>query len=176
MDLNFHPWITKRAALHEYFFLSRSTFRAAKTTTHSTLAARLTGESIELAIKAMLVLAGEEPPRTHMIGECLEKIPGLRSLMANLWGNDFDFMVQMVDQDINTSQMRYGAAGSYVDKKTELIAAAAAQNAKTWTDVTSELYEEITTSLGMAIWENYPEENSEKGEIRKRIHVPKIQG
>ena len=118
MDLNFRPWITKRATLHEYFFLSRSMFQAARSTRNSSLAARLTGESIELAIKALMVLAGREPQSTHRIGDCLDEIPELKGMMADLWGKDLDFMIQMVDEDINTSQMRYGAAGSYVDKKT----------------------------------------------------------
>ena len=170
MDLNFRSWIAKRATLHEYFFQSRSMFQAARSTSNSSLAARLTGESIELAIKALLVLAGKEPSG-HRIGDCLDEIPELKGLMANLWGRDFDFMVQMVDEDINTSQMRYGAAGSYVDKKTQLIAAAAAKKARTWTDEISELYEELMSSLGAGIWENYPEEDTEKEKAAKRIRM-----
>ena len=143
MDLDFRPWITKRATLHEYFFLSRSMFQAARTTRNSSLAARLTGESIELAIKALIVLVGKEPSNTHKIGDCLSEIPELKSLMADLWGKEFDFMIQMVDEDINTPQMRYGAAGSHIDNKTKLIAAATAQEATTWTGWISELYEEL---------------------------------
>ena len=170
MDLNFRPWITKRATLHEYFFLSRSMFQAARRTRNSSLAARLTGESIELAIKALIVLVDREPPTTHRLEDCLSVIPELKGLMSDLWGNDFDLMIQMIDEDINTSQMRYGAAGSHIDKKTNLIAAATARQAKTWTDEISELYEELMASLRAGIWENYPED----GRAAKRIRLHPI--
>ena len=93
--------------------------------------------------------------------------------MANLWGKDFDFMIQMVDEDINTSKMRYGAAGSYVGKKTNLIAAAAARQAETWTNEIAELYRELMSSLGEGIWENYPEDGKA---IRRISMYPVFEG
>ena len=169
--------------LHEYFFLSRSMFQAARSTRNSSLAARLAGESIELAIKALIVLVGKEPSNTHKIGDCLSEIPELQSLMADLWGKDFDFMIQMVDEDVNTPQMRYGAAGSYIDKKTKLIAAATAEEPTIWTDWTSKLYQELMWSLHEAIWENYPERDTEvvkklnfrpiyKSELHSKVAYP----
>ncbi len=134
----------------------------------------MTGESIELAIKALLVLTGREPPTTHKIGDCLGKVPELRKLMERLWKKDFEFLIQMVDEDINASQMRYGAAGSYIDKKTGLIAAATAHKATTWTAAVTEIYEELMGSIGSAIWENYPQEDSRGMKMEKRITMRPI--
>ena len=146
-------------------------FDAAEHTSQSGVAATLTGLSFELAIKALLVLVGREPEPTHKIAECLELIPELQDVLRQLWGTDLEFVVQLIDEDINSSQMRYGAAGSRKDRSTKLIAAATAQNAKTWTLEVSELYEELMHSVGSAIWENYPREDRSGQEVRRRFRL-----
>ena len=141
MYLHFRPWITKRTILHEYFSRSWGMFDAAERTENSSVAAMLTGQSIELAIKAMLELVGKEPPTTHKIAECLNTVPELKTLLEQLWGADLNSLIQFVDEDMNSSQMRYGAAGSHKDKETQLIAASIAHKPTSWTTPVTELYE-----------------------------------
>ena len=173
--LHFHPWIVKRTLLHEYFSRSWGMFDAAERTEESGVAAMLTGLSFELAIKALVVLVGQEPPKgKHEIAKSLAKIPELRSLLEELWDRDLDFLIQFIDEDINSSQMRYGAAGSYKQKGTELIAAATAHESTTWTAAVSELYEEIMCSIGATIWENYPEEDRNGQKVQRRIKMHPI--
>ena len=117
MYLHFRPWIAKRTILHEYFSRSWGMFDAAERTEHSGVAAMLTGQSIELAIKAMLELVGRKPPTKHKLADCLNTVPELKSLLEQLWGADFSSLIQFVDEDINSSQMRYGAAGSHKDTR-----------------------------------------------------------
>lgn len=152
-------------------------FDAAERTEQSGVAAMLTGLSFELAIKALLALVGRERRNTHKIAECLNMVPELRPLLEKLWGSDLEFLIQFVDEDINSSQMRYGAAGSYRDKSTKLIAAMTADKPMTWTEAVRELYEELMCSIGAAIWENYPEEDRRGQEIRRRFKTyPEFQG
>ena len=169
--LHFHPWIVKRTILHDYLSRSWGMFDAAERTEQSGVAAMLTGLSFELAIKALLVLVGDEPSDGHKIAESLNRVPELRILLEKLWDADLDFLIQFVDEDINSSQMRYGAAGSHKQKRTELIAAATAHKSATWTAAVSELYEELMCSIGAAIWENYPEEDREGRKVRRRIKM-----
>lgn len=160
MLLNFHPWIVRRTQLHEYFSRSWGMFTAAESAVESGTAAMLMGLSFELAFKALLVLVGREPPdRTHKISSCLEQVPELRGLMQGLWEADLNFVIQFVDEDVNSSQIRYGAAGSRQDRNTKLVAASFARTPKTWTASVRELYEELMGSIGGAIWENYPRED-----------------
>lgn len=172
--LRFRPWIVKRTTLHEYVSRSWGMFDAAEYTSQSGVAAMLTGLSFELAIKALLVLVGREPDPTHKIAECLDLIPELRDLLQRLWGADLEFVVQLIDEDINSSQMRYGSAGSHKDESTKLIAAATAHDAKTWTLEVTELYEELMQSIGAAIWENYPKGDRSGQEIRRRFEVEPV--
>ena len=169
--LHFRPWIAKRTILHEYFSRSWGMFGAAEHTEHSGVAAMLTGQSIELAIKAMLELVGKEPPITHKITECLDTFPELRTLLEQLWGADLNSLIQFVDEDINSSQMRYGAAGSHKDKETQLIAASIAHKPTSWTTPVTELYEELMCSIGAAIWENYPAEDRKGQSVRRQVKI-----
>ncbi len=171
MYLNFRPWIVKRTKLHEYFSRSWGMFDAAEHAEQSGVAATLTGLSFELAIKALLVLVAREGRDTHKIAECLNMVPELRPLLEALWGSDLDFLIQFVDEDINSSQMRYGAAGSHRDKSTNLIAATTAHKPTTWTEAVRELYEELMSSIGTAIWENYPEEDRHGRKIQRRLKL-----
>ena len=171
MYLHFRPWIERRTILHEYFSHSWGMFYAAERAEHSSVAAMLTGLSFELAFKALLVLVGREPPITHKIADCLVMVPELRGLLEKLWEMDFGFLVQFVDEDINSSQMRYGAAGSHKDKRTQLIAAATAHKPTSWTAPVAELYEELMSSIGATIWENYPLEDRRGRKVRRRVKM-----
>ncbi len=174
--LHFHPWIVKRTMLHEYFSRSWGMFHAAEHTDQSGVAAMLIGLSFELAIKALLVLVGRERRDTHKIAECLNMVPELRTLLEELWGSDLDFLIQFVDEDINSSQMRYGSAGSRKDQSTKLIAATIAHKATDWTADLRELYEELMCSIGAAIWENYPEEDRQGRRVQRRIKLYPVFG
>ena len=176
MYLHFRPWIAKRTILHEYFSRSWGMFDAAERTEHSGVAAMLTGQSIELAIKAMLELVGRKPPTKHKLADCLNTVPELKSMLEQLWGADLSSLIQFVDEDINSSQMRYGAAGSHKDTRTQLIAASIAHKPTSWTAPVTELYEELMCSLGTAIWENYPSEDRKGRSVRRQIKIHPIFG
>ena len=174
MYLHFRPWIAKRTILHEYFSRSWGMFDAAEQTERSGVAAMLTGQSIELAIKAMLELVGKEPPTKHKIADCLNAVPELKTILEQLWGADLNSLIQFVDEDINSSQMRYGAAGSHKDKGTQLIAASIAHKPTSWTAPVTELYEELMSSIGTAIWENYPAEDRKGRSVRRQVRMHPI--
>ena len=54
--LEFRPWIWARTTLYEYYCMSWATRLAAEYTRHPPLAARLVGESFELAVKVLHIL------------------------------------------------------------------------------------------------------------------------
>ncbi len=172
--LNFHPWIVRRTHLYEYFSRSWGMFAAAESSKNSATAAMLVGLSFELALKTLLVICTprtEFPPNTHRISGCLGEIPQLKKLLQDLWGEDLDFVVQFVDEDINSSQIRYGAAGSKRDKETRLVAATFAEKPSYWADSVRELYEELMGSIGAAIWENYPKTDKNGKEFHRRFEI-----
>lgn len=174
VELLFQPWIFRRTMVHDYFSRSWAMFHAAERSHDSGTAAMLVGLSFELAFKCLVVLSSrynDEPPSVHSLSDVLQKIPSLRPLLETLWQDDLDFVIRLVDEDINSSQIRYGAAGSRKSRQTGLLASAVATDASTWTRWTVELYEELMGSLGSTIWRNYPRADRQGRELRKRVEM-----
>lgn len=92
-------------------------------------------------------------------------------MLRALWRDDLDFVVRLVDQDINSSQIRYGSGGGRKSKKTGLLASAFATDASTWTRWTVEFYEELMGSLGTAIWRNYPRTDRQGRELQNWVEI-----
>ena len=96
---------------------------------------------------------------------------GAETTTRGTLGSGLRFLIQFVDEDINSSQMRYGAAGNHKDKRTKLIAATTAHKPTTGTEAVRELYEELMCSIGTAIWENYPEEDRNGRRIQRGLKL-----
>lgn len=157
--LCFRPWIWGRTTLYEYFCMSWATRIAAESTDHAPLAARLVGESFELAFKALSILArgpGQDLTFGHRLSTILRDVPLLEPLLRNLWGSDLDHVVDLMDGECNPSQIRYGAGAGRSTKGDKLIPSGYAETPVVWTSTTLTLYEELMSSLGHAIWSNYP--------------------
>ena len=100
--LQFRPWVWARTIIYEYFCMSWAMRVAAEHTRYPPLAARLVGESFELAIKTLNILArGPEQPLTHGHGleSLLNDVPKLAGLLSGLWGEDLKYVVSLVDGD-----------------------------------------------------------------------------
>lgn len=52
-ELNFRPFVVRRAMAHELLFMSASTFETVCTAEYLPLEGQLTGESLELLLEAM---------------------------------------------------------------------------------------------------------------------------
>ena len=88
--LMFRPLATwARTILYEYYCMSWATRIAAEGTTHPPLAARLVGESFELAVKVLHILS-QGPERKlkfgHSLGGLIRHMQPLERLLRNLWG------------------------------------------------------------------------------------------
>ena len=76
--LKFRPWLWGRTTLYEYFRMSRAARAAAERTDHAPLAARLVGESFELAIKALHIPSrgpGQDLKFGHRLSAILGDMP-----------------------------------------------------------------------------------------------------
>ena len=159
--LQFRPWATwARTILYEYYCMSWATRVAAERTTHAPLAARLVGESFELAFKVLHILS-QGPERElrfgHSLGALIRHMKPLERLLRNLWGGDLDYVIDILDGECDPSQVRYGASGGKSNKRNRIIPSGYAANPGVWTSTTLTLYEELMSSLGQAIWSHYPE-------------------
>ncbi len=95
LTLAFRPWIWARTTLYEYYCMSWATRVAAETTRHPPLAARLVGESFELAIKALhILIQGPEKELKfgHKLSELLSDVPTMEGILRKLWGKDLDYV------------------------------------------------------------------------------------
>ena len=158
--LKFRPWATwARTILYEYYCMSWATRIAAEGTTHPPLAARLVGESFELAVKVLHILS-HGPERKlkfgHNLSALIRHIQPLERLLRNLWGGDLDYVIDILEGECNPSQVRYGAGGGTPNKRNRIIPSGYAETSSAWTSTTHTLYEELMSSLGQAIWSNYP--------------------
>ena len=113
--LEFRPWATwARTILYEYYCMSWATRIAAERTTHPPLAARLVGESFELAFKLLHILSQgpeQELKFGHSLGALIRHTQPLERLLKNLWGGDLDYVIDILDGECSPSQVRYGAGG-----------------------------------------------------------------
>lgn len=177
--LRFHPWVWTRTTLYEYFCMSWAARAAAERTGHAPLAARLVGESFELAIKALNILIrgpGQDLKFGHSLSAILGDIPLLERLLRNLWGGDLDHVVDLMDGECNPSQVRYGAGAGKATRGSNVIPSGYAEAPDVWTSTTLTLYEELMSSLGQAIWSNYPQGDRYGNAIHRRIELTPVVG
>ena len=173
-NLRFRPWIWGRTTLYEYFCMSWAARVAAERTDHAPLAARLVGESFELAIKALHILSrgpGQDLKFGHSLSVILGDVPQLERLLRNLWGADLDYVVDLMDGECNPSQVRYGAGAGKAARGTRVIPSGHAEAPAVWTSTTSTLYEELMSSLGQAIWSNYPPGDRHGSPVNRRLEL-----
>ena len=172
--LRFRPWIWGRTTLYEYFCMSWAARVAAERTVHPPLAARLVGESFELAIKALHILSrgpGLDLKFGHSLSVILGDVPKLERLLRDLWGDDLDHVVDLMDGECNPSQVRYGAGAGKATKGTKVIPSGHAEAPTVWTSTTLTLYEELMSSLGQAIWSNYPLGDRHGSPVNRRFEL-----
>lgn len=94
--LKFRPWIWARTTLYEYYCMSWATRVSAERTDYPPLAARLVGESFELARKVFHTLVQGptgELKFGHRLSALLSDVPPLERMLRNLWGADLDFVI-----------------------------------------------------------------------------------
>jgi len=152
---------------------------AAEHTTHPPLAARLVGESFELAVKALHVLTqGPEPELKfgHSLSALLGDSPPLEQLLRTLWANDLDYVVDIMDGECNPSQVRYGAGAGKSSKENNVIPSGYAETPDVWTSATLTLYEELMSSLGQAIWSNYPQGDRFGNPVNRKFELTPVRG
>ena len=172
--LRFRPWIWGRTTLYEYFCMSWAARVAAERTGHAPLAARLVGESFELAIEALHILSrgpGQDLKFGHSLSAILGDIPPLERLLRDLWGGDLDHVVDLMDGECNPSQVRYGAGAGKATKGDNVIPSGYAEAPGVWTSTTLTLYEELMSSLGQATWSNYPHGDRYGNTVHRRIKL-----
>ena len=177
--LKFRPWIWARTTVYEYFCMSWATRVAAETTSHSPLAARLVGESFELAIKVLNILSrGPENKLKygHSLTAIIGDIPILEQMLRKLWDRDLDYVLSIVDGECNPSQVRYGSSGGNSRKGAKILPSGYAETADVWTSTTLKLYEELMLSLGRAIWSNYPEGDRNGNPVERHISISPATG
>ena len=172
--LTFRPWIWARTTVYEYFSMSWATRVAAEATDHAPLAARLVGESFELAIKVLNILSrgpGTKLKHGHSLTGVLADMPILEQLLRRLWGSDLDYVISIMDGECNPSQVRYGASGGSTSKGADILPSGYAESADVWTSTTRQLYEELMLSLGRAIWSNYPDGDRNGNPVERHIRI-----
>ena len=177
--LKFRPWIWARTTVYEYFCMSWATRVAAEMTDHSPLAARLIGESFELGVKVLNILShgpGRKLKHGHSLKVVLDDMPILKPMLRQLWGNDLDYVLSIVDGECNPSQVRYGASGGTSSKGAAILPSGYAETADVWTSNTRQLYEELMLSLGRAIWSNYPEGDRNGNPVARHIKITPAAG
>ena len=154
--------------------MSWATRIAAERTTHAPLAARLVGESFELAFKVLHALS-QGPERElkvgHNLGELIRHMGPLERLLRNLWGGDLDYVIDILDGECSPSQVRYGAGGGKSNKRNRIVPSGYAETSGVWTSTTLTLYEELMSSLGQAIWSNYPEGDRNGRPVVRRLEM-----
>ena len=173
--LKFRPGATwARTILYEYYCMSWATRIAAEGTTHPPLAARLVGESFELAVKVLHILS-QGPERKlkfgHSLGGVIRHMQPLERLLRNLWGGDLDYVIDILEGECNPSQVRYGAGGGKSNKRSRIIPSGYAETSGVWTSTTLTLYEELMSSLGQAIWSNYPKGDRNGNPVGRRLKM-----
>ena len=172
--LRFRPWMWARTALYEYFCMSWAARMAAEATRHAPLAARLVGESFELAIKAFgIVVQGPNGKLKygHSLRAALTNMGAAESLLRQLWGDDLDYLVSIMDEECSPSQVRYGAGAGRPTKQAQVLPSGYAEQPDVWTASTLTMYEELMSSLGHAIWSNYPEGDRHGNAIKHQIRL-----
>ena len=175
--LQFRSWVWSRTTLYEYFSNSWACRVAAEQTKHSPLAARLVGESFELALKMFLILArgpNASLVLTHSVRKILDEELSLGSILRNLWKDDIDYVLDIIDEDLRPAELRYGAAAGRIDANSRLIPSGWSHDPGVWTETTSQFYEELMWSLGNAIWENYPPGDRNGAPIRRNVQLTPI--
>ena len=172
--LEFRPWIWARTTLYEYFCMSWATRVAAEGTRHPPLAARLVGESFELAFKVLHILTQgptKELKFGHSLSALLADVPLIERMLRDLWGGDLSYVVDIMDGECDPSQVRYGAGGGKATKSERVIPSGYAETPDVWTSTTLVLYEELMSTLGRAIWSNYPEGDRNGQPVKRHIEV-----
>ena len=182
--LKFRPWIWARTTLYEYFCMSWATRVAAERTDHPPLAARLVGESFELAIKELAIKVLhtliQGPTKQlrfgHRLSALLGDVPLLERMLRDLWGADLDFVIEIMDGECDPSQVRYGAGGGKATKPGRVIPSGYAETSDVWTSSTLTLYEELMSTLGQALWSNYPNGDRHGDPVERRIGLAPATG
>ena len=131
---------------------------SAERTNYPPLAARLVGESFELAVKALHTLTqgpAKELNFGHRLSALLADAPLLERMLRDLWGTDLDFVIEMMDGECDPSQVRYGAGGGKATQAGRVIPSGYEETSEVWTSTTLRLYEELMSTLGRVLWSNY---------------------
>ena len=95
----------------------------------------------------------------------------LERLLRNLWGGDLDYVIDILEGECNPSQVRYGAGGGKSNKRSRIIPSGYAETSGVWTSTTLTLYEELMSSLGQAIWSNYPKGDRNGNPVGRRLKM-----
>ena len=175
--LKFRPWVWARTTLYEYFCMSWATRVSAERTDYPPLAARLVGESFELAFKILHTLfqgPKKELRFGHRLSSLLRAIPPLERILRDLWGDDLDFVIEIMDGECDPSQVRYGAGGGKATKAGRVIPSGYAESSEVWTSTTLTLYEELMSTLGRALWSNYPNGDRYGDPVKRRINLAPV--
>lgn len=88
-----------------------------------------------------------------------------------MWGNDLEYVIGVIDGECDPSQVRYGAGGGKASKGDRVIPSGYAGTPEVWTSTTLTLYEELMSSLGRAIWSNYPEGDRNGEPVKRKIEL-----
>ena len=123
--------------------MSWATRLAAEYTRHPPLAARLVGESFELAVKVLHILIqgpAKELKFGHNLSALLGDVPSMERMLRTLWGRDLDYVIDIMDGECDPSQVRYGAGGGKANKGDRMIPSGYAETSKVWTSTTLTLY------------------------------------
>lgn len=185
IQLEFQPYVFRRTMAHELFFMSTSTFEAARDAPYPPLEGRLSGESFELMVKTMMaVITGPDGklPSGHDIGCCFEQgaefekdaKEAMHAMIKGLWP-EWEHVERMIERDICPPQARYGSAGSRTkrsDGAARPIAGATHREAGAWVKEMNTLYRELRDSVGRMIWKNWPESEPERSLVIKPAPAP----
>ena len=159
--------------------MSWATRVSAERTDHPPLAARLVGESFELAVKVLHTLLqgpNMELKFGHRLSALLGDVPPLERMLRDLWGADLDFVIEIMDGECDPSQVRYGAGGGKATKAGRVIPSGYAETSEVWTSTTLTLYEELMSSLGRALWSNYPNGDRHGNPVKRSIKLVPVTG
>lgn len=186
--LEFQPMVVRRTLAHELFFMSISSYEAAKQTPYPALEGRLMGESFELMVKAMAaVITGPQGklPKGHAIARYLDQGADyereakrkIHQMIRDLW-KEWEQIERIIDEDIDPPQARYGAAGSRPGGVKGAHATRAPISGSRhpqrgwWISQVDSVYRELKDSVGSMIWSNWPDSGSTSADgLPRRISI-----
>ena len=97
-------------------------------------------------------------------------------MLRDLWGTDLDFVIEIMDGECDPSQVRYGAGGGKATQAGRVIPSGYAETSEVWTSTTLRLYEELMSTLGRALWSNYPPGDRHGDPVSRCIEIAPATG